>query len=150
MKIQYASDLHLEFAQNYSFLHRDRLISKADILILAGDITLFYKNHDKEKYFDFLSESFKEVYWLPGNHEYYGSDVIRYHKFHEKKIRPNIHVVKNQVVSVNDVNLIFSTLWGNISTKNELILINQVSDFSRIKFDGEKFRPEHFNKLHEE
>lgn len=150
MKIQYASDLHLEFIKNTYFLHSNKLIPKADILILAGDIFLFYKKTENEKYFDFLSKTFKKIYWLPGNHEYYGSDIIRYHKFLERTIRPNIHVMNNQVVSIDGINLIFSILWGNISPKNELFVKSMVSDFSYISYDGEDFRPKHFNQLHQE
>jgi predicted phosphohydrolase len=150
MKIQYASDLHLEFNKNVDFLNSHRLIPSAEILILAGDIFPFFKYNENVKYFDFLSESFTEIYWLPGNHEYYYSDVIRYHKFGEKLVRPNIHVVKDKVVTINEVNLIFTTLWGNISVRNELYIKSHVSDFSCIRINGDDFKPKHFNELHKE
>lgn len=37
LKIQYASDLHLEFAENAQFIKSNSLQPVGDILILAGD-----------------------------------------------------------------------------------------------------------------
>lgn len=38
MKLQFASDLHLEFADNWRYLRAHPLQVNGDILILAGDI----------------------------------------------------------------------------------------------------------------
>jgi len=150
MKFQYCSDLHLEFIKNTYFLHSNKLIPSAEILILAGDIISHRKNHENEKYFDFLSESFQEVYWLPGNHEYYNSDMVRGNQIKGKKVRDNIHIVNNEVINCNGVNLIFSTLWSLISPQKELIIKSHLSDFSQIKYNGDAFRPKQYNLLHQQ
>ena len=72
MNIQYCSDLHREFPDNRRWLAANPLIPSAEILVIAGDC--FYLNDDYGSY-DFIrwaADSFKAVYILPGNHEYYG------------------------------------------------------------------------------
>ena len=41
MKVQYASDLHLEFGANTAFLRKHPIIPVGDILVLTGDIGYF-------------------------------------------------------------------------------------------------------------
>ena len=41
MKLQYCSDLHLEFPENREFIKANPLQAKGDVLVLADDIMLF-------------------------------------------------------------------------------------------------------------
>ncbi|MDY5314983.1 MAG: metallophosphatase, partial [Sodaliphilus sp.] len=41
MKIQYASDIHLEFPDNSKWLSQNPLTVVGDILVLSGDMLLF-------------------------------------------------------------------------------------------------------------
>ena len=70
MKIQYASDLHLEFADNWRYLKAHPLEVTGDILLLAGDIGyLGDDNYSKHPFWDWASENYKEVHCCMGNHE---------------------------------------------------------------------------------
>ena len=56
MKIQYASDLHLEFADNWRYLKENPLQVTGDILVLAGDIGyLGDENYSKHPFWDWAS-----------------------------------------------------------------------------------------------
>ena len=39
MKIQYASDLHLEFAENRNFIENGGITPIGEVLVLAGDVS---------------------------------------------------------------------------------------------------------------
>lgn len=70
MKIQYASDLHLEFHENSRWLKENPLIAVGDILILAGDIGyLGDDNYGHHPFWDWCAESFRQTIVIPGNHE---------------------------------------------------------------------------------
>jgi len=149
VKIQYCSDLHLEFHENNSFLKHNPLKIEGDILILAGDILLF-KDINKYKYFfNYVSENFKYTYWIPGNHEYYYSDISERSNSFTEQIRNNVFLVNNVAVIHDDIKFIFSTLWSKISLQNEWQIQKGLSDFSVIKKDGDIFTPLDYNLLHQ-
>lgn len=79
MKIQYASDLHLELSDNSKYVKEIPFEVTGDILVLAGDTAyLRDKTLPNSKFWKWASENYKEVFLVPGNHEYYGfGDVLR-------------------------------------------------------------------------
>ncbi|MCF6333327.1 MAG: metallophosphoesterase [Draconibacterium sp.] len=134
MKIQYCSDLHLEFSANYSFLKRKPIKPLGDILILAGDIIYLEERFFIHDFFDYCSANFDATYMICGNHEFYnGSDVSLYQKPICNNIRKNVFIVNNIQIPIKDVNFVFSTLWSKIDYKNSWEIKNRLNDFYKIK-----------------
>jgi predicted phosphohydrolase len=148
MLLQYCSDLHLEFRENKQLLGQHRILPKAEILILAGDIVLFRDMNKHKDFFDYISDNFKSTYWIAGNHEYYFSDASERSGSFDEKIRDNVFLVNNITIQAPDHRLIFSTLWTKISPDKEWQIERSLSDFQVIKFNGCLFSTENYNQLH--
>ena len=151
MKIQYASDLHLEFKNNTLQLLENPLPVCGDILILAGDISYMGSEaHLHHPFWDWASKHYQEVLICPGNHEFYkGYDLATLQDGHCEYIRPNVRRLYNAVITIEDTDIILSTLWGHIPPENEFLCAERVADFSRIGYDGDALMPADFNKVHE-
>ena len=148
MKVQYCSDLHLEFWENRNFLKENPIVPSADILILAGDVMLFSEMYRHKDFFDFLSKSYKVVYWIPGNHEYYHSSMDGRVGTFREQIRDNIFLLNDSVEIIDDVRFVFSTLWSFIGKEAEHEIWQSLNDFRMIKVGKKKLTPEVYNKLH--
>ena len=149
MKIQYCSDLHLEFPHNREFIKNNPIVPVGEILILAGDILPFQLIEQSSYFLDYIVDNFEKTYWIPGNHEYYGSDINDRSGSFCELIRSNIYLINNQEVKIKDSNFIFSTLWSKIGELNRLIIENTLSDFSYIQDKNYKLGIEKFNELHQ-
>lgn len=117
---------------------------------LKGDIITFYDFEKASEFFDFACDQYSAVYWVPGNHEYYGSDITDKPIPLCEKIRENLFLVNNHAVDYDGVSLVFTTLWSRISPHHEWDIQRSVSDFSAIRYKDEKFTARNFSLLHEE
>ncbi|MCX6249828.1 MAG: metallophosphoesterase [Bacteroidetes bacterium] len=150
MRIQYCSDLHLEFLENKDFLISDPLKPGGDILLLAGDIVPFAVMGKHDDFFDYISANFEKTFWIPGNHEYYRSDInLRSGTFLEP-IRDNVFLLNNSSIIIDGIKFIFSTMWSKISPDNYFHIRKGMSDFHVIKRNHDAFIPADFNQLHSE
>jgi predicted phosphohydrolase len=150
MKIQYVSDLHLEFPANKEFLKQHPLRSVGDILVLVGDIVPFAVMEKHPDFFSFLADNFRTTYWLPGNHEYYHFDIAEKIGSLYETIRSNVFLVNNCSVIHENLKLVFSTLWSRISPANQWQIERSLNDFHLIKHKGFRFSAEEYNLLHAE
>lgn len=149
MKIQFASDLHLEFPHNKEFMKANPLQPTGDVLVLAGDIVPFAAMDKHKDFFRYVSDHFHTTWWLPGNHEYYQYDLSKKCGSLNEKIRSNVHLVNNLTVQQDDVRFIFSTLWSKINPADAWYMEMNVSDFHVIRCGKYRFSADQFNRLHE-
>lgn len=152
MRVQYASDLHLEFGKNSKWLKEHPLIPSADILVLAGDIGyLGDDNYITHPFWNRVSEDFKQVIVVPGNHELYKFfDINELRNGWQLEIRHNVRVCYNSVIALNEeTDLIASTLWAHIPPSEEYLTERCVSDFKRIRNGEFRLSAQRFNEEHE-
>lgn len=152
MKIQYASDLHLELSENSRWIGKNPLGVAGDVLLLAGDVVyLGSESHIKHPFWDWCSNNFRQTLVVPGNHEYYGGyDVRKPGSEFSLNIKDNVRYVNNKVVTIDGVDIILSTLWAHIRIEDAFVTEQGINDFRRIICGGERLTFSMFNRLHEE
>lgn len=151
MKVQYASDLHLEMLDNGRFIHNGGgLDAVGDVLVLAGDIGYFDGDgYTGEEFWEELTFNYQRVLVVPGNHEfYYGADLGRIYPGRMVELAENITMHYNDVVRIGDVEFILCPLWAHVPPENAFETQRRVSDFHKIRYDGELLTPERFNEEH--
>ena len=153
MKIQYASDLHLEFTDNWRILKQEEPMNvRGDILVLAGDIGyLGDDNYQTHPFWDWASKNYQQVIVALGNHEFYKFyDLSSMHNGLIGEIRPNIHYYYNAAVHIQDIDIIVSTLWANITLEDAYITEHSVTDFRRILYGEDILTFADFNREHKQ
>lgn len=117
MNIQIASDLHLDQLK-YPNLNsiNELIIPNSDILVLAGDICHIESLNSFKNFFNYLSENFKYIIYIPGNHEFYTKKSTNIEDL-EKTIEDffnkykNFVYLNNKSVLFGDVLISGSCLW---------------------------------------
>lgn len=151
MRIQYASDLHLEFKGNTLYLQANPLPVIGDILVLAGDIILFKKNNlIRHPFFDWCSDNFRETYIVPGNHEYYnGAELFDTLSDFEYFLRPNVRYLNNKSIVVDQTELFFTTLWCAIDSVQLVPVQMGVADCHQIMYKKRRFTSWDYEVIHQ-
>lgn len=151
MRIQYCSDLHLEFAQNRRWLSTKPLIPSGEILIVAGDTHYLGLDFENLDIFKWASDHYEQTYVIPGNHEYYGGyDLLSHKKPFKWELQSNVFFLNNQSVKINDFTLLFSTFWSHIHAENRKSVSSGVNDFYHIRMGDRRLSVDDFNQLHAE
>lgn len=142
MRIQIASDLHLEFLQEN--FPGERLIAPAhgaDLLVLAGDIG------NGTQAVQLFGNWPVPVLYVAGNHEFYGHAMEQLRAdLRAASCGTSIRFLDNDIADFGGVRFIGTTLWTDYRlTLNRLqselmdIAEQRISDHGRIRFRGRAF-----------
>jgi len=158
MKIRLFSDLHLEFKPKGYSIEKDIPIMDDDadtVLVLAGDICV---GCPPPTLFDTLSDRFKHVVYVTGNHEYYNHDIYQLDTVIISLVSEydNVHFLTCDEVVIDDVVFYGGTAWTHVPALKQQAVRHSMNDFRAIKaldFETghiESFTPADANVLNEE
>ena len=133
MKIQIASDLHLEARQDHlPAPDAFRPDATRDVLVLAGDIGRYVVARD----FVLQELTLSPVIYVPGNHEYYGlqnRETVDGLWKAIAAVHPDLHYLVAESVAVDGVRFWgapwYSNLWGADDGWTQLEVYRGVNDF---------------------
>lgn len=152
MKIQIASDLHLEHIEDEDVDFSDILNPSADVLALCGDI-ITYDSPLLQPFLEWCSSNFTFVLWVPGNHEYYTCDSLSYNELNLLYSYicshfSNVFFMNKRSILVNNVLFIGCTLWSRIPGTHATQIESVLRDYRYIyTMSGERLTVEEVNHL---
>lgn len=137
MKIQYFSDLHLEFG-NLPFPHTD-----ADVIVAAGDIGLGLQG------LQWLKQARTPVVYVAGNHEFYQNEL------HETLLGlrrysagSQVHFLERDCFIYKGVRFLGCTLWSELDDRHVEALRGRVSDFKCIRYGNNPLLLTDYVRMH--
>ena len=158
MLIRYCSDLHLEGflttpeRQETMFLPHDPRDSES-VLVLAGDICS--KMVPLVDFIKQVESRFIKVIYVPGNHEYYGSEMCHWNRVFRTLCRAELSntycaIGTVEYCTLGGVDFIFCTGWadGGRTYQEEMCVASAISDFRYITFDHRTFNVSDMQVIH--
>ena len=131
MKVKIISDIHMEFDEPNSFD-----FGTGDVLVMAGDIAPICDYDLHRDTYNRIADSYKKVFYVIGNHEYYGGDFKN--SFYELKAQlpSNIRLLHNSSEYYDGIHFVGGTLWTDQNNKNfdDMLLSQQcMNDYNLIQ-----------------
>lgn len=149
MLIREFSDLHLEFKP---FFIESMPEDEETVLILAGDV---HNGRNVVPFVREMSENFARVIFVAGNHEFYFGDINRTVGSIKEALEgiENASVLDNEVLELDGVRFIGSTLWTDMDGSNPVSMVDierSLNDFDLITAGPGKLRAPHVISLFRE
>lgn len=121
MLFRLLSDLHEEHhVFDYPYLETDSITT----LILAGDIDSISQKEALFETLQKLSNQFKHIIYVFGNHELYNSNFTEAAAIRDEinAAFDNVYVLENDVISLDGISIIGATLWTDFDKCNPLLV----------------------------
>lgn len=134
MKIQFFSDIHLEFG------HFEIPRTDADVIVAAGDIGVGLQGIEWLKRFD------RPVIYVAGNHEFYGGDLVHTRAaIAQATSDSRIRFLENASAEISGVRFLGATLWTDYRNGDQSVMRHarhQMNDFLQIRCASRDLTPE--------
>jgi predicted phosphodiesterase len=135
LKIQFFSDIHLEFGD----FETPR--SDADVIVAAGDIGVGLQGVEWLKKFN------RPTIYVAGNHEYYGGDIVHTRAaIAEATGASRIRFLENAATEIAGVRFLGATLWTDYRNGDQAVMDRarqQMNDYLQIRCASRELTPEH-------
>ncbi|MFH2002403.1 MAG: metallophosphoesterase [Planctomycetota bacterium] len=136
IKIQIASDLHLEGRRNRDWLNENPLIPEGDVLLLAGDIVVKKYESEARAFYEKVRSQFDLIIETMGNHEFYGGEVAHIYPEFEERCAVNHVRLNNRTWVHGGVKFIVTVLWTHVPETESFIIERGLNDYHLIRYDG--------------
>jgi DNA repair exonuclease SbcCD nuclease subunit len=119
-------------------------------LLICGDLGSNFKQN-----IQFLircGEAWRNVIYIPGNHEYYGGDIPYVDDAYRNALdmMDNIHFVKNELIYFDEYLLYGGVMWTNIDPIQEIPIMDWINDFNQTKVNGQPLTCNHLREFHKD
>ncbi len=142
MKIQYLSDVHLEFG------YAELPVTDADVIVAAGDIGIGSTGAE------WLKAGRKPTIYIAGNHEYYGGDIDGVQARIQATVAgTDIKFLECTTTEIDAVRFLGATFWTDFLGENEKLmetLHEHMNDFQQISFKGRHLSPTDLARINRE
>ena len=141
MFIKLVSDTHFELSSHGEFVFEPLSTDSKTILVLAGDIDCI--EHVTERLHS-LGKQYHSVVYVPGNHEFWGSDVIHGSQKLKSELQANnVHFLDNSFVEIGNYCFVGGTMWCPYDDPILESAHTNIKDFGQILYNGDRLNPSH-------
>lgn len=150
--LRYVSDLHLEFykkldhPQVTAIWDFNRDSSTKYYLALLGDIGQPLNSRTLDIFLENVSKKYDQVFYVPGNHEYYQSGTITMSKFQIDNIlkvvceKYGVKYLNNDTYILDEFKIIGTTLWSHVDSFDKRYISSAINDYRKIYIDDDDRR----------